>query len=233
MAYDFDKIADNYDRLNHLMTFGLDRRWRRRGARWLTHGQWRPKCLDVAAGTGDLAFAMYSYGAAEPVVCVDLSQKMLDIAGSKLSLEAECIVADAEALPFGDGSFDCVGCAFGIRNFVHLERGLGEMVRVLKPGGRMMLLELATPDSRLLRPFYNLYTRHLIPWLGERIAGNREAYTYLPKSIEQFPKGKAMKRIIKAQGCKVHQRKLFFGVCRIYKCEKTDHYGRQLFRKEV
>lgn len=220
MAYNFDTIADNYDSLNHIMTLGMDFRWRRRGAKWLTRGQWRPKCLDVAAGTGDLAFEMYRCGSDEPVVCVDLSQKMLDIASNKMSLEAECIVADAESLPFEDNRFDCVGCAFGIRNFVHLEQGLQEMVRVLKPGGRMMLLELATPDNPLLRPFYNLYTRHIIPWLGERIAHNREAYTYLPASIERFPKGKAMKNIIEEVGCKVHQRKLFFGVCRMYKCVK-------------
>lgn len=220
MAYDFDKIADNYDRLNHLMTFGRDRRWRQRGAKWLTRGLWRPKCLDVAAGTGDLAFEMYRCGADEPVVCVDLSENMLEIARNKMSLEAECIVADAESLPFEDGSFDCVGCAFGIRNFVHLEDGLHEMVRVLKPGGRMMLLELATPDDPLLRPFYNLYTHFIIPWLGERIAHNREAYTYLPESIERFPKGKQMIELIERMGCKVHQRKLFFGVCRMYKAIK-------------
>lgn len=199
---------------------GMDFHWRRRGAKWLTRGQWRPKCLDVAAGTGDLAFEMYAAGADEPVFCIDLSQKMLDIASNKLSLETECIVADAEALPFEDESFDCVGCAFGIRNFVNLDKGLQEMVRVLKPGGRMMLLELATPDSAILRPFYNLYTRHIIPWLGEKIAHNREAYTYLPLSIEYFPKGKAMKVKLIEMGCKVQQRKFFFGVCRMYKCIK-------------
>lgn len=220
MAYDFDKIAENYDRLNHLMTFGMDRRWRRRGAKWLTKGLWRPKCLDVAAGTGDLAFEMYCAGADEPVVCVDLSEKMLDIARSKMSLEAEYIVADAESLPFGDEGFDCVGCAFGIRNFVHLEQGLAEMVRVLKPGGRMMILEMSTPDDKTLRPFYNIYTRLVIPWLGERLANNREAYTYLPESIERFPKGKKMIAKLESLGLKVRQRKLFFGVCRCYRCIK-------------
>ena len=220
MAYDFNNIADNYDRLNHLMTFGMDRCWRRRGAKWLTRGLWRPKCLDVAAGTGDLALEMYITGAAEPVVCVDLSQKMLDIARSKMSLEAECIVADAEALPFDNESFDCVGCAFGIRNFVHLEQGLADMVRVLKPSGRMVILELSTPDNPFIRLFYNLYARHFVPWLGAKVAGNREAYTYLPRSIERFPKGRAMCRILEETGCKVRQRKLFFGVCRMYKCTK-------------
>lgn len=217
MAYDFNNIADNYDRLNHLMTFGMDRRWRRRGAKWLTRGLWRPKCLDVAAGTGDLAFEMCCAGADDPIVCVDLSEKMLDIARSKLSsFEAEYIVADAEALPFADDSFDCIGSAFGIRNFVHLEQGIAEMTRVLKPGGRLMLLELATPDNRHIRFFYNIYARYIIPWLGARIAGNREAYTYLPASIEKFPKGKAMLQILEAAGLKAKQKKFFFGVCRMY-----------------
>ncbi|MBR4177627.1 MAG: bifunctional demethylmenaquinone methyltransferase/2-methoxy-6-polyprenyl-1,4-benzoquinol methylase UbiE [Bacteroidales bacterium] len=220
MAYDFDKIADNYDSLNHLMTFGMDRLWRRRGAKWLTRGQWRPKCLDVAAGTGDLAFEMYRSGADEPIVCVDLSKKMLEIASNKMALETECIIADAESLPFDNGSFDCVGCAFGIRNFVHLEKGLTEMVRVLKPGGRMAILELSTPDNPMLRPFYNLYSRCIIPLLGEKIAKNREAYTYLPESIERFPKGKQMRKMLEKTGCKVCQRKIFFGVCRMYKCTK-------------
>jgi demethylmenaquinone methyltransferase/2-methoxy-6-polyprenyl-1,4-benzoquinol methylase len=126
-------------------------------------------------------------------------------------------VADAEQLPFGDASFDAVTCAFGIRNFVHLEQGLGEMVRVLKPGGRMAILELATPDNPFIRFFYNIYTRRIIPWFGSRIAGNREAYTYLPSSIERFPKGAAMvDKLMAAGGREVKQRKLTFGVCRLY-----------------
>lgn len=220
MAYDFNKIAENYDSLNHIMTLGMDIRWRRKGARWLMRDLEMPYTLDVAAGTGDLAFEMYRYGAKEPVVCVDLSKKMLDIASNKMSFETECIVADAEALPFEDGTFDCVGTAFGIRNFVHLEKGLQEMTRVLKPGGRLIILEMSTPDNPLLRPFYNIYTRRVIPWLGERIAGNREAYTYLPKSIERFPKGKEMLQILENVGLKAKQKKLFFGVCRMYMCVK-------------
>lgn len=213
MAYDFDEIARDYDRMNHLMTAGLDRCWRKRAVQGL-HG----KVLDVACGTGDMVVELLRtrHAASLQVTGVDLSEEMLAIAKRKAP-QAEYRLADAEHLPFGDASFDAVTCAFGVRNFVHLEQGLGEMVRVLKPGGRMAILELATPDNPFIRFFYNLYTRHIIPWLGSRIAGNREAYTYLPSSIERFPKGAAMVDKLKAAGGRtVEHRKLTFGVCRLY-----------------
>ncbi len=208
MAYDFDEIARDYDRMNHLMTAGLDRCWRKRAVQGL-HG----KVLDVACGTGDMVVELLRtrHAASLQVTGVDLSEEMLAIAKRKAP-QAEYRLADAEHLPFGDASFDAVTCAFGVRNFVHLEQGLSEMLRVLKPGGRMVILELATPDSPLLRPFYNLYTKHIIPWLGSRIAGNREAYTYLPESVERFPKGDAFLRLF-SNSC---EHKLTFGVCRLY-----------------
>ena len=208
MAYDFDKIARDYDRMNHLMTAGLDRRWRKSAVQGL-HG----KVLDVACGTGDMAVELLRQGCS--VTGVDLSKEMMAIAKQKAP-QAEYRLADVERLPFGDASFDAVTCAFGVRNFVHLEQGLHEMLRVLKPGGRMVILELATPDSPLVRPFYNLYTRRIIPWLGQRLAGNRAAYTYLPRSIERFPKGKAFLAILQRQGVRVTERRLTFGVCRQY-----------------
>ena len=213
MAYDFDEIARDYDRMNHLMTAGLDRCWRKRAVQGL-HG----KVLDVACGTGDMVVELLRtrHAASLQVTGVDLSEEMLAIAKRKAP-QAEYRLADAEHLPFGDASFDAVICAFGVRNFVHLEQGLKEMVRVLKPGGRMAILELATPDSPFVRFFYNIYTRRIIPWLGSRIAGNREAYTYLPSSIERFPKGAAMVDKLKAAGGRtVEHRKLTFGVCRLY-----------------
>lgn len=213
MAYDFDEIARDYDRMNHLMTAGLDRCWRKRAVQGL-HG----KVLDVACGTGDMVLELLRtrHAASLQVTGVDLSEEMLAIAKRKAP-QAEYRLADAEHLPFGDASFDAVTCAFGVRNFVHLEQGLKEMVRVLKPGGRMAILELATPDNPFIRFFYNIYTRRIIPWLGSRIAGNRDAYTYLPSSIERFPKGAAMVDKLKAAGGRtVEHRKLTFGVCRLY-----------------
>lgn len=215
MAYDFDKIARDYDRMNHLMTAGLDRRWRKSAVQGL-HGN----VLDVACGTGDMVMELLRQGCS--VTGVDLSKEMMAIAKRKAP-QAEYSLADVERLPFGDASFDAVTCAFGVRNFVHLEQGLHEMLRVLKPGGRMVILELATPDSSLIRPFYNLYTRRIIPWLGQHLAGSREAYTYLPRSIERFPKGDAFLQLIQNSGFRIQescQRKLTFGVCRMYVINK-------------
>lgn len=231
MAYDFDKIATNYDRLNHIMTAGMDRLWRRRAAKEAIKEatafcgratkELQPHSvvasLDVACGTGDMAIELLKRGCS--VTGIDLSEEMLAIARRKTA-EANFQLANAEALPFDDATFDAVTSAFGIRNFVHLEKGLAEMARVLKPGGRMVILEMSTPDSALVRPFYNLYTRRIIPWLGSRIASNREAYTYLPNSIERFPKGEAMLQKLDAVGLRAEQRKFFFGVCRMYVCEK-------------
>lgn len=211
MAYDFDKIARDYDRMNRLMTLGMDCRWRKRAVRGL-----KGDVLDVACGTGDMVLELLKQGA--DVTGVDLSEEMLAIAKRKVE-SGKWKVADAEQLPFGDASFDAVTCAFGVRNFVHLEQGLNEMLRVLKPGGQLVILELATPDTPLVKPFYNLYTRRIIPWLGSRIAGNREAYTYLPASIERFPKGDAFLEKIRNSRFPIlncRQRKLTFGVCRLY-----------------
>ncbi len=211
MAYNFDTIARTYDRLNRLMTLGLDRCWRKHALRGV-----QGNVLDVACGTGDMAVSLVERGCT--VTGVDISEEMLAIARQKAPM-VTFMIADAEHLPFPDASFDAVTCAFGVRNFVHLEQGLNEMLRVLNPGGQLVILELATPDSPLVKPFYNLYTRRIIPWLGSRIAGNREAYTYLPASIERFPKGDAfLEKIRNSQfpilNCR--QRKLTFGVCRLY-----------------
>ena len=224
VAYDFDTIAAHYDRMNRLMTFGLDRCWRKRAVRGLNGS-----VLDVACGTGDMALLLAEQGAT--VTGVDLSSEMLALAKAKATRRMSCgagfsprIVlrqADAEHLPFGDATFDAVTCAFGVRNFVHLDQGLEEMLRVLKPGGRMVILEMATPDSAMLKPFYNLYTRRVIPLMGKLLAGNREAYTYLPQSIERFPKGALFVEKVQRSGCNAAERKLAFGVCRLYTVSKN------------
>ncbi|MBP5341784.1 MAG: bifunctional demethylmenaquinone methyltransferase/2-methoxy-6-polyprenyl-1,4-benzoquinol methylase UbiE [Bacteroidales bacterium] len=211
MAYDFDKIARDYDRLNRVMTLGLDRCWRKRAVKGL-HGN----VLDVACGTGDMVVELMKRGCT--VTGVDLSEEMMSIAKTKAP--ATYILGDAEHLPFPDAAFDAVTCAFGVRNFVHLKKGLGEMLRVLKPGGRMVILELATPDSVIIRPFYDFYAKHTIPLFGKWLADNRTAYTYLPESIERFPKGKDFIRIINQLGAIAIQQKLTFGVCRLYQIQK-------------
>ena len=220
MAYNFDIIAANYDRMNRLMTLGLDKCWRKRAVQGM-HG----KVLDVACGTGDMMVCLAEQGCT--VTGVDISEEMLSIARQKTASANFQLstfnfqLCDAEALPFPDETFDAVTCAFGVRNFVHLEKGLSEMLRVLKPSGTIVILELATPDSPVVKPFYNIYTKHIIPWLGTRIAGSREAYTYLPQSIERFPKGKTFRQIMGKLGGKTAEHKMTFGVCRLYKVVKN------------
>lgn len=214
MAYDFNTIAQAYDRMNHLMTLGLDRLWRQRAVRGL-----QGNVLDVACGTGDLSICLAKQGCS--VIGVDLSEQMLRIAQKKAPT-ITFQLADVENLPFADATFDAVTCAFGVRNFIHLKKGLNEMLRVLTPGGKLVILELATPDSKLVKPFYDLYTKHIIPWLGMCFAGSREAYTYLPLSIERFPKGDAFLNIAQqATNRTIYTRhhKLTFGVCRMYVIE--------------
>ena len=263
MAYNFDTIASTYDRLNRVMTLGLDRCWRKRAVREFStltpstslHFGKESKLslrstsgtpnsqfsiLDVACGTGDMCVELMKRGCT--VTGIDLSEEMLAIAHRKCIAvlqngssatkaihepfhETALLQGDAERLPFEDATFDAVTCAFGVRNFVHLEQGLNEMLRVLKPGGRIVILELATPDSKLIRPFYNLYTKHIIPLLGKWLAGNREAYTYLPESIERFPKGEDFLKIILNSQFSIlncRHRRLTFGVCRLYVINKGD-----------
>lgn len=210
------------------MTAGLDIAWRRKAAKAVTAGHNMPiEVLDVACGTGDLSIALSMRKC--HVAGVDLSEEMLGVAINKAEqLDNEFIrptfdIANAEHLPYPDNTFDAVTCAFGVRNFVHLDVGLKEMIRVIKPTGRIVILELSTPDNPLLRPFYNLYSRHIIPLLGKVIASNREAYTYLPNSIEHFPKGDTfIKCMMNAGAVSATQRKLTLGVCRMYTATKPN-----------
>ena len=222
MAYNFDTIAARYDRMNHLMTLGLDRRWRKRAVQGLGG-----KVLDIACGTGDMTVALLRQGCS--VTGIDLSHEMLAIARQKVAQMSPTpppvtfLQGDAEALPFADGAFDAVTCAFGVRNFVHLQEGLSEMLRVVKTGGQLAILELSTPDSWLIRPFYRLYTQHIIPWLGSCLAGNRDAYTYLPDSIEHFAKGDDFLQLLPHDSHPVaecHWQQFTWGVCRLYRIKK-------------
>lgn len=222
MAYDFDKIAKRYDFMNRLMTLGLDLQWRRRAALAAcgseAEGRDGRDALDVACGTGDMAAALCDCPSRFHVQACDISEEMLVIARRRHP--GQYMKADVQQLPYPNECFSVVSCAFGVRNFVDLEAGVREMVRVLRTGGRMVILELSTPDSPLLSPLYSFYTRLVIPLLGKWIGGNKEAYTYLPKSIEQFPKGEAFMTILRQMGCKVEQQKLTLGVCRLYVAHK-------------
>jgi demethylmenaquinone methyltransferase/2-methoxy-6-polyprenyl-1,4-benzoquinol methylase len=176
----FDRISPVYDAMNRTMTLGLDQRWRRATVSAVV--QPGDKVLDACCGTGDLAVAALRAGAT--VIGLDFSERMLERARRKSS-EIVWVQADAQQLPFEDASFDAATVGFGVRNLDDLERGLGELRRVLRPGGRVAILEITKP-SGLLAPFYRLWFDGLVPLLGKILPGG-SAYTYLPASVRRFP----------------------------------------------
>lgn len=200
----FDNIAPAYDTMNRLMTLGIDRRWRRALVNYVRRA--RPRdILDIATGTGDLAILLAKANPEAKVTGIDLSEEMVKVGQHKVLSErlAEQVnlhVGDSLNLPFTEESFDAVTVSFGVRNFEDLLRGYNEMWRVLRSGGVLCVLELSTPTGALVKPFYNIYTNSLIPLLGKMIAGDRGAYTYLPRSIAAVPQGNQMLDIISAAG---------------------------------
>jgi demethylmenaquinone methyltransferase / 2-methoxy-6-polyprenyl-1,4-benzoquinol methylase len=183
----FDRIAGLYDRMNTVMTAGLHHQWRRRAAN-LAALEPGGRALDVATGTGDLAVELCSrVGASGEVVAVDFSERMLELAREKAAgLPIRFDVANALSLPFGAGEFDAATVGFGARNFSDLDRGVREMVRVVRPGGRVVVLEITTPTKAPLSTFFDLWFDRAVPALG-RVAGDSEAYSYLPSSVRRFP----------------------------------------------
>jgi demethylmenaquinone methyltransferase/2-methoxy-6-polyprenyl-1,4-benzoquinol methylase len=185
----FAVIAKRYDLLNHLLSGNVDKRWRRIVAKrvsdkvLLTESS---RILDVACGTGDLSLTLFETTGAG-VIGTDFCRPMLSIAAGKTSGRISLIEGDALDLPFRDASFDVVTIAFGLRNLASVESGLAELLRVLKPGGWMAVLEFSRPANAILRPLFNLYFRRVLPWMGGVISGSRSAYTYLPASVQGFP----------------------------------------------
>jgi demethylmenaquinone methyltransferase/2-methoxy-6-polyprenyl-1,4-benzoquinol methylase len=189
----FDRIAPVYDAMNRAMTAGLDRRWRRLVAR---EAVWPgDRVLDACCGTGDLAVEVERRGGR--VVGLDFSERMLERARKK-SGTIEWVRGDALALPFADGEFDAVTVGFGIRNLEDLGRGLGELGRVLRPGGRLAVLEITRPRG-LLRPFFKLWLDVLVPLAGRVLPGG-QAYTYLPASVRRFPGPHDLSRLLEEEG---------------------------------
>lgn len=223
----FDAIAHSYDKLNRLMSLGFDRGWRRQGVAFLR--PFAPKTiLDIASGTGDLAILMQQRLQAEKVIGADISEGMMEI-GRKKAMEAGCgdkvlfEYQDCMSLSYPDSSFDAVTAAFGVRNFEHIEQGLQEMYRVLKPGGHVMILELSTPTSLPMKALYRFYSRTVIPFLGGFLSQEKAAYTYLPESIKVVPQGKEMTELLARQGFKETRARTFtFGACSMYTGTKAE-----------
>jgi demethylmenaquinone methyltransferase / 2-methoxy-6-polyprenyl-1,4-benzoquinol methylase len=191
----FDRIARVYDRMNSVMTAGMHHRWRARAADLAGVGP-GSRALDVATGTGDLAVELASRGAS--VTGLDFSEAMLDLARAKAP-GIEFVQGNALELPFADGEFDAVTVGFGARNFADLERGLGELARVTRPGGRVVILEITTPQKHPLSWFFRVWFDRVVPRLG-RVAGDSDAYSYLPSSVRRFPGPEELARLLAGAG---------------------------------
>ena len=217
----FDRIAPKYDFFNRLFSLRIDLLWRKSLVKWMQSDD--PKqILDVATGTGELAIALWKNFRVK-ITAVDLSQEMLNLADKKnkeLGADITIQKANAENLPFESNKFDAVSVGFGVRNFENLEKGLSELRRVVKENGNVYILEFSKMEG-VLSPLYNFYFRKVLPFLAKMISGEKEAYTYLPDSVQNFPCGKRMKNILLDLGfSKVEYKKLSLGIVTIYKAKK-------------
>jgi demethylmenaquinone methyltransferase/2-methoxy-6-polyprenyl-1,4-benzoquinol methylase len=217
----FSRIARRYDLMNGLMTFGRDQAWRRLAAR-LARPAAGGVALDVATGTGDLATALMEEAGVSAVVGTDFSEKMLAVGkrklrGSGIGDRIRLVAADALALPFPDKTFDCVTSAFLLRNLADLRQGLAEMRRVARAGGRVVALEIAQPTAPLFRPLFRWYFHRLVPRIGGLIARDRDAYTYLPRSVDRFPLPHEVAELMRKAGLSdVSFRRVGFGTITIH-----------------
>lgn len=222
----FDNIAPTYDRLNHIMSLNIDRIWRRRVMRIIRRAK-PQRIMDVATGTGDLAIAMARKVNEAHILGVDLSEEMLSEARKKIKrLEIEKRITlekgDAENLTMvASESVDAATVAFGVRNFENIERGLSEIYRTLRPGGKLVVLEFSMPKNRLVRWVYRQYAHRLLPRIGGMISKDKQAYTYLPDSVEEFPAPERFAEILKGVGFKsVKLSSQSFGIAYIYDATK-------------
>ncbi|MFV0237189.1 MAG: bifunctional demethylmenaquinone methyltransferase/2-methoxy-6-polyprenyl-1,4-benzoquinol methylase UbiE [Flavobacteriales bacterium] len=216
----FDNISVKYDFLNHILSMGIDIQWRKKVVKQIQVLQ-AEKVLDIATGTGDLAIMIAEKTRAQ-ITGLDLSAGMLEI-GQKKVLEKglenriELIQGDSENLPFEDHTFDAITVSFGVRNFENLEKGLTEIHRVLKPTGTFIILEFAQPNTFPMKQLYRFYSKNILPSIGRIFSKDNAAYTYLPESVEAFPYGEKMVKIIQKCGFKsVKNKSLTFGISAIY-----------------
>lgn len=221
----FDKIAFRYDFLNRFLSAGIDQGWRKKAINTLK--PFRPSTiLDVATGTGDLALLSYKILHPEKIIGIDISNGMLEIGREKVKRAGlqnviDLQQGDSEAISFADQSFDAVTVAFGVRNFENLEKGLSEIRRVLKPGGRLVVLEFTRPSAPVVKQVYHLYMKYITPKIGKMISKNDDAYQYLNDSVERFPEKQSFVNILNQLGYRnAFYKTLTLGICSIYCAEK-------------
>ena len=223
----FNSIAGDYDTLNHVLSLGIDKTWRRRALRWITDGPASMKILDVACGTGDFSIEIAKHSSSETTVNgIDISSGMLSVmerkvAAAGLSDRISACIGNSESMRFEACTFDRATIAFGIRNFEHREEALKEILRVLKGGGRLVILELSVPSNRVLKWFYCLYFTKILPWIGGMVSKDKAAYRYLPASVLKFPSKEQWMAIMRECGYRnVFHKSFTFGICRMYIGEK-------------
>ena len=224
VAQMFDTISGNYDGLNRVISFGIDIKWRKKVLKLVSDKN--PKTvLDIATGTGDLAILMTNTSA-EKIIGLDISAGMLEVGRNKikaknLSDKIEMILADSENIPFEDNTFDAITVAFGVRNFENLEKGLAEILRVLKPNGIFVILETSVPDKTPYKQGYTFYSKNILPLIGKLFSKDNSAYQYLSESASVFPYGEALNNILRKIGfIEVKSMPQTFGVATIYSASK-------------
>lgn len=221
----FDKIAPSYDRLNHALSLGIDRRWRRTAVDAL--GKHKPQqILDIATGTGDFALLLAKRLKPQHIVGADISEGMMAVGREKVKEEGlQNVISfqheDCMQLSFPDGSFDAVTSSYGVRNFQNLDKGLQEMQRVLRPGGHLLIVELTPPPRFPMKQLFWLYAHVVMPLLGRLISHDDSAYTYLPASMEAFPQPEQLEGILRKAGfAEVQWRRFTFGISTMYLATK-------------
>jgi len=224
VAQMFDNISEKYDFLNHFLSMGIDVSWRKKVVKII--GKQNPdSILDIATGTGDLAIMMSELNA-KKIIGLDLSEGMLAVGKEKVTAKKldnliNMIQGDSENLPFNDNYFDAITVAFGVRNFENLDKGLSEILRVLKPNGKLVVLEFSKPQGFIMKPLYGFYSNYILPLLGKFISKDKSAYTYLPESVAAFPYGQAFNKILKNIGFKaIENQPVSFGIATIYAASK-------------
>jgi len=216
----FNNISKRYDFLNHFLSLGIDRIWRKKAIKKLRAIK-PERMLDIATGTGDFAIAALKLNPKE-IIGVDISQGMLDVGIEKMKHKGfdniiKMQIGDSENLPFETGYFDALTVGFGVRNYENLEKGLADMLRVLRPEGKAIILEFSKPKKFPIKQFFGFYSKHLIPFFGKMISKDKRAYAYLPESVAAFPEGEDFKAIMKKIGYRnVESQLVSGGIATIY-----------------